>query len=512
MMCLLASQKIHAQSPPGINYQGIARNPDGKPLSQRDITIRINILNNGAEGAIEYAESHTVKTNSFGLFTLVIGAGSTEQGNFEMIAWSTGNKWLRVEMDPDGGHSYQLMGAQQLMSVPYAFYAKYTDSPVKAGQGISIANNVISNAGDADASPANELNTEVTLGDDHILRITDAGGTKGVDLSSLITAPVNDKDEQQLSIESDQLKISNGNSVSLLPYTIDNDNQDLTLVGNSLSLTKDPTPASIDLTPYKQDLALNTSTHALTLTNDPTPATIDLKPYMQSLHLDATGNSRTITIDGGVGIGFTVDDGDGDPTNELQQLTYNTATKTLGVSGATGNSVVIPETQNLNQVLQQGNDANAQRIANVGAPTAANDATTKQYVDAGTAAINARINSNYAFKAGFNYTTVLAVSEITLPLSDSFDDFSVVNSTVFTAPTAGTYMFVLDGSSTGLLASSTVNLNYNGTKYPVAIGSNSQFNSTFMFKLTAGQMVSVVATGLGIATTVNGSFFGYKLL
>lgn len=536
LIFLLAAQAGNAQSPPGINYQGIARNPDGKPLSQRDITIRINILDNGAEGVAEYAEVHSVKTNTFGLFTLVIGTGSSEKGYFDLITWSTGNKWLRVEMDPDGGNSFQLMGAQQLMSVPYAFYAKYSDSQVKAGQGISIANNVVTNTGDADADATNELVSDLKLGSDHVLRLTEGTNVKEADLSSLISVPIVDKDEQQLSITNDQLKISNGNSVDLSPYKTDNDNQDLSLVGNSLSLTKDPTPAVIDLSPYKQnlslsgntlnitngtgadltpfkqDLALNTTTHALTLTNDPTPTSIDLKPYMQSLHLDATGNSRTITIDNGVGIGFTVDDGDSDLTNELQQLSYNAATKNLSISGSTGNSVVIPETQNLNQVLQQGNDANAQRISNIGLPVAANDATSKQYVDATDASITARINANYAFKTGFNFSTVLAVSEVTLPLSDTFDDFNVVNSTVFTAPTAGTYVFVLDGNSTGLLASSTINLNYNGTKYPVTIGMNTQFNSTFMFRLSAGQMVSVVATGLAINTSITGSFFGYKLL
>jgi hypothetical protein len=99
-----------------------------------------------------------------------------------------------------------------------------------------------------------------------------------------------------------------------------------------------------------------------------------------------------------------------------------------------------------------------------------------------------------------------------LSLADVFDDFNVAGTSSFQAQVAGTYMFVLDGTTTGLLASSGVHLYYNGTKYPVTIAGNGQFNSTFMFKLSAGETVSVVATGLGISSAVNGIFFGYKLL
>src|ERR1041385_1981957 len=125
LLCAFVAQ---AQSPPGINYQGIARNPDGKPIALKDITIRINIVKDNSNGDVEYAEIHSVKTNSFGLFTLVIGEGEVEDGDFQFISWAVGNKWLRVEMDPDGGSAFKLMGSQQFMSVPYAFYSRYSGS------------------------------------------------------------------------------------------------------------------------------------------------------------------------------------------------------------------------------------------------------------------------------------------------------------------------------------------------------------------------------------------------
>ncbi|MDZ7649036.1 MAG: hypothetical protein U5K54_18755 [Cytophagales bacterium] len=57
---------------------------------------------------------------------------------------------MQIEIDPEGGGSFQLAGTQQLMSVPYAFYSEYSgnSSGLTAGQGITINNGVVSNTGD----------------------------------------------------------------------------------------------------------------------------------------------------------------------------------------------------------------------------------------------------------------------------------------------------------------------------------------------------------------------------
>lgn len=670
----------HAQSPPGINYQGVARNSDGKPLALRDITIRINILKDGGNGEVEYAEIHSVKTNSFGLFTLVIGTGNATTGSFPFISWAVGNKWLRVEMDQDGGSSFQLMGSQQFMSVPYAFYAKYAGNSLTAGQGISITNNVVQNTGDADNNPANEFNTSVSLGIDRKLRITDGGGTKEADLSSLVSsgsppqdlqltgdklkvtdnpsgseidlAPYRDDtdkqnlllsgttlsidrgnsinlssintdaqsialsgtnlsisggntvnlssintdaqnialtgtnlsitggntvnlasinapqnltlagpnlsissgntvdltsvntdnqvltfvsnnlsisggnsvnlaalaaDGQQLNLAGSTLSITGGNNVSLAPFLDNTDSQDLTLAGNTLSLANDGTP--VNLAPYldntdNQDLAL--AGNILSITNDAT--TVNLTPYLDNTdnqNLSVTSpnaTTRVVGITGGTGVTFSVADDDSDPVNEFQTLSYNGTTKALTIA-PNGNSVTIAETQNMSQVLTQGNDAGGQKIANLATPTLNGDAATKQYVDNADAAINARISANYAFKTNFTFSTLLTgASNVPLPLAgESFDDFNVVNAANFTAQAAGTYVFTVDGDISSLLVGSTVSILYNGTKYPVSVGSNNRYNTTLMFRLTVGQTVSLVADGIGINTNINGSFFGYKL-
>lgn len=255
VLALLISAPASAQAPKGINYQGVARDNEGKPIASKNISVRISILQNSAQGTAEYTETHTPQTNPFGLFTLVIGQGTVTTGNFAFVSWAVGNKWLQIEIDPSGGASYQLAGSQQLMSVPYAFYSEYSGNSLTAGNGIAINNGIITNTGDNDNSPTNELITSASLTADRKLRITDAGGTKEVDL-----APVAN---QSLTLSGTTLTISGGNSVNI--GSVNTDNQDLSLnTGNNLlSITNDATP--VDLSAYKQTLAYTPATNTLSI-------------------------------------------------------------------------------------------------------------------------------------------------------------------------------------------------------------------------------------------------------
>ena len=38
--------------------------------------------------------------------------------------WGSGNHFLKIEMDATGGTNYAMIGTTQMMSVPYALYAK----------------------------------------------------------------------------------------------------------------------------------------------------------------------------------------------------------------------------------------------------------------------------------------------------------------------------------------------------------------------------------------------------
>ena len=85
--------------PEGLNYQAIARDEDGNILSDTRIGIRIELLSGEQGDEIEYRELHHVRTDANGQFSLVIGRGAQELGEFKSINWSEGNKWMQLSVD-----------------------------------------------------------------------------------------------------------------------------------------------------------------------------------------------------------------------------------------------------------------------------------------------------------------------------------------------------------------------------------------------------------------------------
>ena len=140
---ILGSFKLMAQSPLGINYQGIARSADGSPLINQFIGLRISITS-GPDGTSDYVEEHHPETNAFGLFAVIIGQGQSA-GRISEVNWGVGNKWLQIEIDPQDNGDYLLVGTQQMMSVPYALYAANSGQTLTSGFGLEINNGQINN-------------------------------------------------------------------------------------------------------------------------------------------------------------------------------------------------------------------------------------------------------------------------------------------------------------------------------------------------------------------------------
>ena len=123
---LFTSVSVFAQD--GINYQGAATDANGDELTNQTISLRASIISGSANGNLEWEETHSTTTDQFGLFNIVIGQGNaTTNGataNFDDMDWGSGNHFLKIEMDASGGTNYSLIGTTQMMSVPYALYAK----------------------------------------------------------------------------------------------------------------------------------------------------------------------------------------------------------------------------------------------------------------------------------------------------------------------------------------------------------------------------------------------------
>ncbi|MEQ9593518.1 MAG: hypothetical protein RLN86_13005 [Cyclobacteriaceae bacterium] len=336
---ICTGHSLLAQAPKGINYQGVARDMEGKPLPQKEISIRISILNESANGDMEYDEVHEVRTNSFGLFTLVIGQGQAGTGSFDFISWALGNKWLQIELDENGGRNFKLMGTQQLMSVPYALYAEYAGNGYAAGNGISISNNTITNTGDGDSSSANELITGVSLGPDKKLRITDAGGTKEADLSSLAGAAQNLSDVLAQGNNAGGASITN-----LASPTVATDAATKAYVDSHSDADADPTNEIQTLSKVGSTVSL--SGGGSVALNDDNPTNEIQNISAQSV--DA--NTRSLTLTSANTVNVDVRDADSNSTNEAQTLSKTGATVSLtNVSGSGGGSFVLNDDSNTNE-------------------------------------------------------------------------------------------------------------------------------------------------------------------
>jgi hypothetical protein len=123
---------LMSQAPDYFYYQAMLRDQNGNPMANRDVALQVELLRDRIDGPSIYLERHEVRTNEFGLVNLKIG----DTDFFSEIDWGTGPFYLSISVD--GVH----MGTSQLLSVPYALYARNTG-----------------NVDDGDPDPTNELQT-----------------------------------------------------------------------------------------------------------------------------------------------------------------------------------------------------------------------------------------------------------------------------------------------------------------------------------------------------------------
>ncbi|MBK6752725.1 MAG: hypothetical protein IPG69_03865 [Flavobacteriales bacterium] len=112
-----------AQSPQSFNYQGVARDAVGEPLSGQAIGVEFRLRSGSALGPVAYSETHGATTDMFGLFTLHVGEGTPGTGTFSAIDWRSGPYYLEIGLDLSASGIYISFGTQQLLSVPYALHA-----------------------------------------------------------------------------------------------------------------------------------------------------------------------------------------------------------------------------------------------------------------------------------------------------------------------------------------------------------------------------------------------------
>ena len=119
VICTLAQS-----SPRGMKYQAVARDMKGEILANSKIELRISLHSTSSlRNDTHYSEIHTITTSDLGLFSIAVGDGTKETGNFESIPWSTLNIWMEIQIKSKGETKFTSISNSQLLAVPYAFHA-----------------------------------------------------------------------------------------------------------------------------------------------------------------------------------------------------------------------------------------------------------------------------------------------------------------------------------------------------------------------------------------------------
>src|SRR5690554_317816 len=132
---LLMTASVFAQAPEKMSYQAVVRDASDALLGSTSVGMQISILQGSPSGTSVYKERQFPNTNANGLVSIEIGTGIVVSGDFTTIDWSNGPYFIKTETDPTGGASYTITGTSQLLSVPYALYAKTSGSSTPGPQG-----------------------------------------------------------------------------------------------------------------------------------------------------------------------------------------------------------------------------------------------------------------------------------------------------------------------------------------------------------------------------------------
>ncbi|MFC4163959.1 collagen-like protein [Epilithonimonas zeae] len=131
----LAAVMAFSQVQDAMSYQAIIRNSNNELVKSQNVGMRFSILKGSATGPVVYSEIQSQPTNGNGLVTVKIGSGNLLSGSFSSIDWGSDTYFIKIETDPTGSSNYTITGTSQLLSVPYALYAKNSGSSIPGPKG-----------------------------------------------------------------------------------------------------------------------------------------------------------------------------------------------------------------------------------------------------------------------------------------------------------------------------------------------------------------------------------------
>ena len=353
----------------GIRYQAILRDGSGSVISGQNVSLRMTIYQKG-DLVNGYIETHETFTNIMGLINLTIGNGIPIQNTFSSINWgkSTSNPFfIKIEFSDNDGNTFLTFGESQLLSVPYAMYAKNVE-----------------NVNDADANPLNEIQDLSLSG--NILEISMNSASTLIDLSPYL----DNTDAQVLSFGlDDTLHLTGGGKVYLGIYDIDN-----RFKAHIAQYTLDQSALALRLQNLSDSAATNYSTgisNSASIQND-------------SARLNQAKNDLKNTQDS-VSVLYSAAFKDSSSTNEIQNILINVSNDSLLISDGQGialNKLFEAASIAIDSLEDAYNDTNKNlflgakpnNLVKIGANSASNN------VGVGTDALAANTSGSYNLGVG----------------------------------------------------------------------------------------------------------------
>lgn len=199
---LLFVGTLTAQPPPGINFQLVAKDPQGNVAKNRTVYVKDIIYQTAAVGGTKvWEETHVATTDNDGVFNVIIGRGTKAPAipiaDIGGIDWGNGPFFIntQIAVAPSipaawwvAADNYIDIGTTQMLSVPYALFA-------------------------GNASVTN-VNTSITPGPPNTFLITDSLGNVNWQTPQAANTTVTTVTNFNLN-----LAISQGQNVSIPPLT-----------------------------------------------------------------------------------------------------------------------------------------------------------------------------------------------------------------------------------------------------------------------------------------------------
>lgn len=135
VMLLIYSISYGQTSEKGFSFQGFSIDPDGKALSNTNVTVKFTVYPKTGTGET-YTEEINTSTDNYGVFSAIVGAD--KPADFKKLNFTAKdvNYWLKVEVKKTSGGSYTVINDAEMQAVPYA---RVADNGVPVGTIVAYA-------------------------------------------------------------------------------------------------------------------------------------------------------------------------------------------------------------------------------------------------------------------------------------------------------------------------------------------------------------------------------------